>query len=253
MDQKILLSKIDTKLSKSNYDYEREPFIGGVKPDFVVYGPGGQTVVIEAKSAKSWQPGTGVTNRANNNADHLRELTKADDALMVIGDLKRSYVGKGAVTLSGLEDALTELFEKGIRSKSQQLERASSERTVFAAMPFAPKYDDTYLVAMTFASKAIDTTCIRTDQYEYTGDIVNEIESQIKEASAVIVDMSETKPNVLFEFGYAHGLGKPIAVICSSPINELPFDVQGWNVIKYNIGQTTHLKTKLAKRLEAIV
>jgi hypothetical protein len=252
MDHKIFLEKIEKILSESDYEYEREPFIGGVRPDFIVYGPDERTIVIEAKSTQSWQPGTGVINRAENNTNHLRDLTKADNALVVIGDLKRNYVEKGAVNLDGLEEALAELLEKRKRRR-KGIELAPNTKTIFAAMPFAPKYDDTYFVAMAFASTVVNATCIRTDQYEYTGDIVDEIKAQINRSSAVIVDLSESRPNVLFEFGYAHGLGKPIAVVCSSPIDELPFDIRNWNAIEYNIGQTIRLKNKLAKRLEAIV
>jgi hypothetical protein len=252
MDHKIFLEKIEKILSESDYKYEREPFIGGVRPDFIVYGPDERTIVIEAKSTQSWQPGTGVINRAENNTNHLRDLTKADNALVVIGDLKRNYVEKGAVNLDGLEEALAELLEKRKRRR-KGIELAPNTKTIFAAMPFAPKYDDTYFVAMAFASTVVNATCIRTDQYEYTGDIVDEIKAQINRSSAVIVDLSESRPNVLFEFGYSHGLGKPIAVVCSSPIDELPFDIRNWNAIEYNIGQTTRLKNKLAKRLEAIV
>ena len=253
MDQKDFVAKIDEMLRQSNYEYERDQYIGGVKADFVVFGPDGRSVVIEAKSTESWQPGTGVTNRAENITNHLRDLTKADEALMVIGDLKRNYVEKGAVNLNGLEDALVELLEKSTKRRRKAIELAPDSKTVFAAMPFSPQYDDTFFVAMTFASKAVDATCVRTDQYEYTGDIVNEIVAQIRRSTAVIVDVSESRPNVLFEFGYAHGFGKPIAVICSTPLDTLPFDVRGWNVIQYNIGQTIRLRIRLARRLEAIV
>jgi len=69
----------------------------------------------------------------------------------------------------------------------------------------------------------------------------------------VIVDLSEAKPNVLYEAGYAHALRKPVVHICSTPLSELPFDVRNWNTIAYRRGQTALLREPLARRLKAVM
>jgi nucleoside 2-deoxyribosyltransferase len=79
------------------------------------------------------------------------------------------------------------------------------------------------------------------------------IRELIRESDAVIVDLSEAKPNVLYEIGYAHGLSKPCVHVCSTPLSGLPFDVRNWNTIEYTRGQTTKLRAPLAKRLEAVL
>ena len=81
---------------------------------------------------------------------------------------------------------------------------------------------------------------------------VDEIQALIRSAIAVIVDLSESRANVLYEAGYSHALEKPTVHICSTPLCELPFDVAHWNTIKYQMGQTYHLRDVLARRLEAI-
>ena len=65
----------------------------------------------------------------------------------------------------------------------------------------------------------------RVDRREFQGNVVEEIDRLIRKASAVIVDLSESKPNVLYEAGFAHALKKPCVHICSTPMDKLPFDV----------------------------
>ena len=61
----------------------------------------------------------------------------------------------------------------------------------------------------------------------------------LRRSSAVIADLSESKPNVLYEAGLAHALKRPSVHICSTPIADLPFDVRNWNTIFCRRGQTT--------------
>ena len=123
----------------------------------------------------------------------------------------------------------------------------------FAAMPFDRAYEDAYFVAMAYAAKKNGATCIRTDNKEFTGDIVEEMKVSIRESVAVIVDLSESRPNVLYEAGYAEGVGKPTIHICSTPLEKLPFDVRNWNLIQYTKGQTYQLREPLARRLRSVL
>ncbi|MGB7540127.1 MAG: hypothetical protein WBM17_16415, partial [Anaerolineales bacterium] len=132
-------------------------------------------------------------------------------------------------------------------------EPASSKRMIFAAMPFASEYDDTYFIAMSHAAEQVGADCKRVDLKEFSGDIVTEIKRLIQSSVAVIVDLSEAKPNVLYEAGYAHALKKPTVHICSTPLSELPFDVRNWNTIPYRRGQTALLKEPLVRRLKAVM
>jgi hypothetical protein len=120
-------------------------------------------------------------------------------------------------------------------------------------MPFAAEYDDVFFVAMVPAAQDLNATCIRVDQEEFVGDIPSRIKKDIKRSSAVIVDLSGAKPNVLYEAGFAHALGKPTVHICSTPVKDLPFDVSHDNTLVYSTGQTYKLKEKLLNRLKAVL
>lgn len=120
-------------------------------------------------------------------------------------------------------------------------------------MPFSGEYDDVFFVAMTYAANSVGAVCIRIDKEQFAGDIVSKIKNEIEDSIAVIADLSEAKPNVLYEVGYSHAKAKPTVHICSTPLDKLPFDVKTWNTISYNKGQTNALKEKLADTLKTIL
>lgn len=128
---------------------------------------------------------------------------------------------------------------------------SKGKRTIFVAMPFSPEYEDVYHV-IAGAADTIGAVCDRVDLAEFSGDIVKEIKSRIRASVAVIADLSEAKPNVLYEIGFAQALRRPTVHICSTPLNELPFDVRNWNTLEYAKGQTHKLRENLVKRLEAV-
>ncbi|MEO8111511.1 MAG: hypothetical protein ABI594_15810 [Ginsengibacter sp.] len=79
--------------------------------------------------------------------------------------------------------------------------------------------------------------------------IVKEILERIKKAAFVIVDLTETKPNVYYELGIAQGLGKPV-IITAKKGTTLPFDVADIPTILWQ-GQK-ELKEKLRERISLI-
>ena len=105
--------------------------------------------------------------------------------------------------------------------------------------------------AMSYAAERSGATLMRLDQEVFNGDAVHELHRLIRESNALIADLSDGNPNVLYEVGYAHALEIPSVHISSTPLSKLPFDVQGWNTLPYEKGQTSRLKEPLARRLRA--
>ena len=120
-------------------------------------------------------------------------------------------------------------------------------------MPFAAKYDDVFYLAMAYAAEKNGVTCKRVDREEFQGNIVDEVKKLIKTAAAVFVDLSESKPNVLYEAGYAHALDKQCIHMCSTDISRLPFDVAQWKTTSYQHGQVHKLRETLTKRLAEVL
>lgn len=238
-------------LTKADIPFHRQVALNGVQPDFVIETPDGRLVVVETKA---WKHSPGFAAHAEIQAEHYRALDGADAAYVVVKALERSRRSSGVVTIEDLVDALREEFEKGKGKPAKQMPPLKpAKKSIFAAMPFAREYEDTFFVAMAPSADSVGAVCRRVDQEEYVGDIVKRIETMISEATAVVVDLSEAKPNVFYEAGFAQGIGKPLIPICQTPIKDLPFDVNHWNIIEYYRGQTHSLKGKLTRRLKSVL
>jgi hypothetical protein len=239
---------IAERLREAGFKFARERAMGGLAPDFIVYGPDGRQFIVETRR---WDF-PGLTTEASRQAQLYQDTARADAAFVVIPSLKRSLPSRGVVTLDGLIPALEAEIQRE-KPRSDPSEVTKIQKLVFAAMPFAPQYEDVFFVAMTYAAEQVDAVCDRVDRREFQGNVVDEIHRMIRKSVAVIVDLSESKPNVLYEAGFAHALKKPCVHICSTPVEKLPFDVAQWKTTLYQPGQTHKLRKELIQRLRAIL
>lgn len=236
------------RLREAGLKFATEKAIGGLAPDFIVYAPDGRQFIVETRL---WDF-PGQTSEASRQAQHYQDAAKVDGAFVVIPGLKRNLPSKGVVTLDGLVPALQAEIQSS-KSHSNPMEATKVDKLIFAAMPFAPQYEDVFFVAMSYAAGQVGAVCDRVDRREFQGNVVDEIHRLIRKSVAVIVDLSESKPNVLYEAGYAHALKKPCVHICSTPVEKLPFDVAQWKTSLYRPGQTYKLQKELTQRLKAIL
>ncbi len=242
---------VASELTRAGMTFERQVSTRGLCADFLVRAPDGRRYVVEAKA---WDKHPGFQARAAHQAELIQEIADADGAFVVVQGLERSDLKRGALTLDRLVPTLEAAFQqKPGRREPPAREATAPQGTAFAAMPFDELYDDTFLVAMTFASHRCGLVCERIDRREFTGNIVQEVQARIRNAAAVIADLSGSNPNVLYEVGFAHALDKPTVHVCATPLDELPFDVAQWNTISYTIGRASVLKKPLARRLRAVL
>lgn len=238
---------ISNRLRQAGLKFATERAVGGLAPDFIVYAPDGRQFIVQTRD---WDF-PGLTMEASRQAQHYQDAAKADGAFIVIPGLKRNLPSKGVVTVDGLIPALqAEIQTQKARANPPEVTRI--EKLVFAAMPFAPQYEDVFFVAMSYAAEQVGAVCDRVDRREFQGNVVEEVHRMIRKASAVIVDLSESKPNVLYEAGFAHALKKPCIHICSTSLEKIPFDVAQWKTTPYEPGQTHKLRRDLTQRLKAI-
>jgi hypothetical protein len=237
-------------LREAGIPFETQKAMGGTQPDFVIRAPDGRLLIVEAKA---WEKSPGFTIRAAQQAKLYQSQTSADNAFVVVKDLDRSRPSSGVLTLDNLVPTLRKELRKDEPSGKKLEPLKSSGKSVFAAMPFSVDYEDVYFVAMAHAAESVGAVCNRVDHAEFSGNIVDEIKKMIQESVAVIADISEGKPNVLYEVGFAHALRKPTVHVSWTPLKDLPFDVSQWSTIQYQKGQTHLLRRTLAKRLQALL
>jgi hypothetical protein len=148
--------------------------------------------------------------------------------------------------------ALQPAVETACRSLELE-EKAASQETnrpprIFVLMPFTEPFVDVYVLGIREAAEKLGFIVERADDIEHNGDILEVIYDRIRSADAVVADTTHCNPNVFYEIGYAHALGRPTILITRAG-EPLPFDLQSKNHIFYR--SIVELREKLDKRLKA--
>ena len=121
----------------------------------------------------------------------------------------------------------------------------------FVAMPM--DRDDHALVDVLEAIKSGANDCgitaERIDDDERSERITDRILDSIRKAEFVIIDLTHERPNVFFEAGYAHGIGKTPIYIAREG-TDIHFDVKDYPVIEFR--NMKELRERLVRRLRSI-
>ena len=77
--------------------------------------------------------------------------------------------------------------------------------------------------------------------------MLEDIIEGLVESEVIVAEITPANPNVFYELGYAHALGKP-TILLAERGRELPFDIRGYRCIFYDntIGGKKEIETKLA-------
>jgi hypothetical protein len=118
---------------------------------------------------------------------------------------------------------------------------------VFVLMPFDSKFGDIYELGIKAACVGAGGYCERVDEQIFENSILDRIYNQISKADLIVADMTDRNPNVFYEVGYAHALGKRV-ILLTQNAKDIPFDLVHYPHIVYE-GKITQLKPNLEKRV----
>lgn len=91
---------------------------------------------------------------------------------------------------------------------------------------------------------------VRVDEIEHSKKITDVILEQVRGSRFLVCDISTERPNVYYELGFAHGIGKEVILVAREGTT-LHFDIKDYNVIFYK--SYSDLEFRVAKRIgEAI-
>jgi hypothetical protein len=119
-------------------------------------------------------------------------------------------------------------------------------------MPFDAGFIPVY-EAIKSAADATDYSCNRADDIWLHPHIMQTVVSLICKSGIVIADCSTKNPNVFYEAGIAHTLGRDVILIAQR-IEDVPFDLRHISIITYhpNAQGLADLTAKLIARIRAV-
>ncbi|MCW5983178.1 MAG: hypothetical protein KIT09_34125 [Bryobacteraceae bacterium] len=211
---------------------------------------------------------TGTSDMINGHPRLLRSLSWGDEdyAGNVLTVLRR-IVERDPRTLPIIEAYL----DKNFPTESTYVSAKPSERRITFA-PNASQVPDGYVeldlvavmmpLSMEFSSvyQAVKQStaecglrCLRADDIWEDSTIIQDIFTLIFRAQVVVVDFTGKNPNVMYETGIAHTLGKHVIPI-PQHLGDVPFDMQHHRVLRYmpNAEGLTKLSSELAAKLRQV-
>ena len=119
-------------------------------------------------------------------------------------------------------------------------------------MPFDSQLEIVY-TCIKESAKTTSFRAIRADDIWENSTIIQDIFELIYKSKIVIADFTGKNPNVMYEVGIAHTLGKLVIPISQS-LDDIPFDLKHHRALTYllngeGIGK---LKTDLIKKLKTV-
>ncbi len=103
----------------------------------------------------------------------------------------------------------------------------------FVLMPFAEPYNACYERIFKPALRDAGYEVTRADDLFAPRPIMVDIAQSIKDSDLVLCEMSGKNPNVFYELGLAHALGKPV-ILVSQDKEDIPFDLRHIRVLLYD-------------------
>ena len=123
---------------------------------------------------------------------------------------------------------------------------------VFVSMPHGRESDEKYQLAIKPACHSAGAVCERADELFFTGSVLQEVYSRIAKADVIIADISQANPNVWYELGYAHALGKHTLILAENSV-DVPVDMAAHRVIFSGRGLLHGLKEEVSKALKDVL
>lgn len=125
-----------------------------------------------------------------------------------------------------------------------------SEKTAFCLMPFHRKFDKIYTAIKAGCAQA-GYVCLRSDEPFNPGNVLRQILQMMTTSEIIIAVLDGKNPNVFYEIGIAHSLGKTVILVgnANNP-DDISFDLRSERLLLYN--SPGELQQKLATSLKQL-
>lgn len=152
------------------------------------------------------------------------------------------------------------VVESAYRVQSDQPRRAfqlrtetQDSRSLFVLMPFRKEMEGVFNI-IRGAAESLGLRVSRADEIASAGLITDQILDAISKARVIVADVTAMNPNVLYEIGIAHSLGKDVVLLAEKG-ETLPFDIASHRVVYYEQSVTgaDKLREMLGESLRTVL
>jgi len=119
---------------------------------------------------------------------------------------------------------------------------------VFMIMPFRDELTAVYQDVILPTVEALGLTIKRGDNFNTDVPIMSDVWAAINHARVIIADCTGNNPNVFYELGIAHTLGKKTLLLVQN-IDDVPFDIQPLRQLVYTPDDLDALRRQLTSDL----
>jgi len=122
---------------------------------------------------------------------------------------------------------------------------------VFCIMPFSEPWSDTvWKSGIEPAVARAGLTPKRGDTTLRTGNLIQNVWNELLESGCVVAELTAPNPNVYYEVGLAHALGRDLFVMVQRG-TQLPADLKPAHYLEYDVGDLAAAAQQLQAQLEA--
>lgn len=122
----------------------------------------------------------------------------------------------------------------------------------FCLLPFKDDFFRVYEEGIIAAVEASGLRATHAGQIFDNREIIEDIWESICLARVIIADVTDRNPNVFYELGMCHTLGKEVIVITQNA-DDVPFDIRHRRYIHYNAGQMASLRSRLQQTIQRVL
>lgn len=134
---------------------------------------------------------------------------------------------------------------------SQPPRKQGEPRPAFVAMPYGPGWFQLVRDVIVSTASACGFVAEVSKDLETPGLITDQIWHGIRRADVVVADITGSNPNVFYELGLAHALGKEV-VIAAQGAERPPFDVSTARLLRYERTALPAFEAKLRKAFASV-
>jgi hypothetical protein len=144
-----------------------------------------------------------------------------------------------------------DLSKLGLKPRFQTVIFSVIKDHCFHLCPFAEPFNTIYKDHVCRSAAVAGFTIQRADAIYGTDPVIDDIWMAINSSAVVVADVTGRNPNVMYEIGMAHTVGRPVIIMTQS-MEDVPFDLKHYRCITYEY--TPHgcamLEEKLSSTLQ---